>query len=632
MKRIDKAKLVIWIILGVAASVAITRFIFGLGATTNLTDNTPWGFWIGFDVMGGVALAAGGFVIAAFNYIFGVKEFHSISRAAILTAFLGYVAVVIGLLFDLGLPWNIWHVVIFWNPHSPLFEVGWCVMLYLTVLFLEFMPVVFERFPNLHLLNKIHKTLVKVRIPLVILGIMLSTLHQSSLGSLFLAMPYRLHPLWWSPIIPIIFFVSAICLGLMMVIVESMTSSFLYQKEYEKNILKKLSQYASVMISIYIIIRFADIIYRGAGIFLFDSNWGTYLFWIEMAISAFIPLIILSNPLIRSNINFLYFAALSGVIGIVFNRLNVGGLTHLNNLTEIGTFYFPSWMELSVSAGVVAFAMLMFFYFVENYKVWEKRPFEDEEGKLLEPKFDTNLVYLGPPKVANRIKFTLSFVFAFAFSFALISGEKIYGEGYEKTPVSKARGGDILYIDGNRDYYGVNFKHKFHSDTLKIQCYECHHLNKPGDKNSQCFECHNDMYLVGDAFRHNWHTSKDGANLDCFRCHSKEKSKGQEFKENPKLVMDNCFECHKDLLPEGISVVNIKTYKTPSYSDAMHNLCINCHEKRLNKDYDLAARKPTLAMCITCHPKPQAPEKQNLLFEREQKNKWVVVPSKTNLK
>ncbi len=194
MKKIDKTKLILWIILGIAASVAITRFIFGLGATTNLTDNTPWGFWIGFDVMGGVALAAGGFVIAAFNYIFGVKEFHSISRAAILTAFLGYVAEVIGLLFDLGLPWNIWHMLIFWNPHSPLFEVGWCVMLYLTVLFLEFMPVVFERFPNLSLLNKIHKALFKVRIPLVILGIMLSTLNQSSLGSLFLAMPYRLHP------------------------------------------------------------------------------------------------------------------------------------------------------------------------------------------------------------------------------------------------------------------------------------------------------------------------------------------------------------------------------------------------------------------------------------------------------
>lgn len=632
MKKIDKAKLILWIILGVAASVAITRFIFGLGVTTNLTDNTPWGFWIGFDVMGGVALAAGGFVIAAFNYIFGVKEFHSISRAAILTAFLGYVAVVIGLLFDLGLPWNIWHMIIFWNPHSPLFEVGWCVMLYLTVLFLEFMPVVLEKFPNMKLLSKIHKNLVKVRIPLVILGIMLSTLHQSSLGSLFLAMPYRLHPLWWSPIIPIIFFFSAICLGLMMVIVESMTSSFLYEKKYEKNILKKLSQYAYVVIGVYIILRFADILYRGAGVFLFDFNWGTYLFWIEMTLSGFIPLIVLGVPALRRNINLLYFSALIGVIGIVFNRLNVGGLTHLNNLTEIGTFYFPSWMELSISAGVVALAMLMFFYFVENYKVWDKKPFEDEEGKLLAPKFDANYVYLGPSKVANRVKFTLSFVIAFSLSFGLISGEKIYGEGYEKTPVFKAKGGDILFIDGNRDFYGVHFKHKFHSDTLRINCSECHHLNKPGDKNTQCYECHNDMYLSGDAFRHNWHTSSNGANLDCFKCHSSKISKGAEFKKNPKKVMENCFECHKDLIPEGSNVINIKTYKSPSYTDAMHNLCINCHENRIRFDIDLAERKPSLALCINCHPKPQAPDSRRQMFEKEQKNKWVVVPSKFNIK
>jgi Ni/Fe-hydrogenase subunit HybB-like protein len=271
MERISKVKYVLWIILGLASAVAITRFLFGLGVTTNLSDNTPWGFWIGFDVMGGVALAAGGFVIAAFNYIFGKKVMHPIARAAILTAFLGYVAVAVGLLFDLGLPWNIWHMIIYWNPHSPLFEVGWCVMLYLSVLTLEFLPVILEKFPHIKFLNALYRFLYKIRIPLVILGIMLSTLHQSSLGSLFLAMPYRLHPLWYSPIIPIIFFVSAICLGLMMVMVESMTSSYLYKKEPEKDILDKLSKYAVFMLIFYVILKFSDIIIRGAGVFLFEN-------------------------------------------------------------------------------------------------------------------------------------------------------------------------------------------------------------------------------------------------------------------------------------------------------------------------------------------------------------------------
>ncbi|MBM2816280.1 MAG: hypothetical protein HW421_3042 [Ignavibacteria bacterium] len=628
MERINRFKFVLWCILGIASAVAITRLIFGLGATTNLTDNTPWGFWIGFDVMGGVALAAGGFVIAAFNYIFGKKKFQPIARAAILTAFLGYLAVVIGLLFDLGLPWNIWHMVIFWNPHSPLFEVGWCVMLYLAVLFLEFMPVILERFPNLNILAKLHHTLNKIRIPLVVLGIMLSTLHQSSLGSLFLTMPYRLHPLWWSPIIPLIFLVSAICLGLMMVIVESMTSSYLYKKEYETHILDKLSKIASFMLLFYMILRFSDIIIRGAAPFLFVSGWGTYLFWFELIVSIFVPLIIFIIPAIRKNTTILYIGAITGVMGIVFNRLNVGGLTHLNNLSGIGTFYFPSWMEISVSLGVVSLAMLLFFYFIENYKVWDNKPIDLDSGHTAVPKFNTNYVYLGTTKVTNRIKFTFAFVFAFGLAFAAISGEKVYGEGFHKTPVTKAKGGDTLVIDGNRDNYGVQFKHKFHSDSLHITCVTCHHLNKPKDKNTQCFECHNDMYLTGDAFRHDWHTSAQGANLDCFKCHKQGNSKGKEYLHNMKSVTDSCTNCHNDLIPANSKTRLLKTYKTVSYSDAMHNLCIGCHDSLIKSDVVLKARKPDLALCSNCHIKSQPYRKDKIIFEGVQKNKWVVLPGR----
>lgn len=185
MDRVRKLKFVLWSIFGLAAAVGLVRFIKGLGSTTNLTDSYAWGFWIGFDVMGGVALAAGGFVVTMMVYIFKREEFHPFAKPAVLTAFLGYIAVVLGLLFDLGLPWNIWHMIIFWNPHSPLFEVGWCVMLYLTVLLLEFSPVPLEPFSAY---AKIRAFLIKFRLMFVILGIGLSTLHQSSLGSLFLIM------------------------------------------------------------------------------------------------------------------------------------------------------------------------------------------------------------------------------------------------------------------------------------------------------------------------------------------------------------------------------------------------------------------------------------------------------------
>jgi len=191
MNRVQNTKTVLWTLVGLAAAVGLTRFIFGLGATTNLTDATPWGLWIGFDVMAGVALAGGGFVLTAFFYIFKQEKYHSLARPAVLTAFLGYLAVIFGLTFDVGLPWNLWHMLIHWNPHSPLFEVGWCVMLYTAVLLLEFLPVPLE---NTSRWAKIREFLVKFKLPLVLLGIMLSTLHQSSLGSLFLIMPHHLHP------------------------------------------------------------------------------------------------------------------------------------------------------------------------------------------------------------------------------------------------------------------------------------------------------------------------------------------------------------------------------------------------------------------------------------------------------
>ena len=218
VERLSMLKTILWTIVGVGATVTLFRFAHGLGAATALHDTAPWGLWIGFDVMAGVALAAGGFVLAATVYICGLEKYRPFVRPAILTAFLGYTAVAIGLLYDLGLPWRIWHPMIFPQHHSVLFEVAMCVMLYLTVLALEFAPVVLEHPLFSHPLFKtVLSLLKKFTIVLIIAGIVLSTLHQSSLGSLFLITPYRLHPLWYSPIIYVLFFISAIGLGLMTV-------------------------------------------------------------------------------------------------------------------------------------------------------------------------------------------------------------------------------------------------------------------------------------------------------------------------------------------------------------------------------------------------------------------------------
>ncbi len=208
MNRILKVSL--WrglatLLLGAGAVAAYMRFTLGLGATTNLSDTFPWGLWIGFDFLG-VGIAAAGFTIVASVHLFHLHRFEPIVRPAILTAFVGYLLVILVLVIDLGRPEHFWHPLVMWNPHSVMFEITWCVICYTTVLSLEFAPVVLEKF-KITAPNKILRT---ISTPLMIFGVLFSTLHQSSFGSLYLIVPGRLHELWYSPLLPILFFISCI--------------------------------------------------------------------------------------------------------------------------------------------------------------------------------------------------------------------------------------------------------------------------------------------------------------------------------------------------------------------------------------------------------------------------------------
>ena len=213
---------VVFAVLMIAGAYATyLRVRYGLGAVTNLSDQFPWGIWIGFDILCGVGLAAGGFTLVAIVHIFNIEKYHPILRPAILTAFLGYVLVVVALLFDLGRPDRVWHPLVMWNPHSVMFEVAWCVTLYTTVLALEFAPAVFEKLGW----KKPLDWLKFISVPLMIVGVLLSTLHQSSLGSLYLIVPHKLYALWYTPVLPVFFYLSAICVGLAMTIFESWHSA-----------------------------------------------------------------------------------------------------------------------------------------------------------------------------------------------------------------------------------------------------------------------------------------------------------------------------------------------------------------------------------------------------------------------
>ena len=363
--RVFVFKGILWFFVGLAAAVAIIRFTYGLGVSTALSDITPWGLWIGFDVMGGVALAAGGFVIAAVVHIFHREKYHAAARPAILTAFLGYAAVVVGLLFDLGLPWHIWHPVIFWNIHSALFEVAWCVMLYTSVLALEFSPIVFERL-NLERARRIVRA---VSVPLVIVGVILSTLHQSSLGSLFLIVPEKLHPLWYSPLLPVLFFVSAIAAGLAMVIVESYLCQRAFNHHLEMDLLETVGRAMAVALSVYGILRLQDLARRGVLPTLRHPGYEGGMFLLEVGLGVLLPIVLLAIPKVRMKEAGLVTSAFLAVLGFVMHRLNVS-ITGMERAA--GVRYFPSWMEVAVSLALVAVGFAIFGWAVQYLPIFHE--------------------------------------------------------------------------------------------------------------------------------------------------------------------------------------------------------------------------------------------------------------------
>jgi Ni/Fe-hydrogenase subunit HybB-like protein len=359
-----------WIFVALMAGglyATYVRIVYGLGGATHLSDHFPWGLWIGFDVLCGVGLAAGGFTLAAIVHIFNIERYKPILRATILTAFLGYGLVIVALLFDLGRPYRIWHPLVMWNPHSVMFEVAWCVMLYTTVLALEFAPVVFERLGWKTPLGWMRT----VSIPLVMAGVILSTLHQSSLGSLYLIVPYKLDALWYTPLQPLFFFVSAIMVGFAMVIFESWHSSRAFGKHLEMPLLASMGRVLAVLLGVYLMMRFLDLRHRGALPLLLEQRTETYLFWLEIMLLV-LPLLLLVRRHVRTNGGALYACAVMVIFGFVTNRLNVS-ITGME--AGSGAHYVPKWTEIMVTLSIIALGFAIFHTAAKHLPVFaEEKP------------------------------------------------------------------------------------------------------------------------------------------------------------------------------------------------------------------------------------------------------------------
>lgn len=357
------------------------RFIWGIGAVTNLDNYTPWGLWIGVDVAAGVALAAGGFTSAALGHVIHREQYHAIVRPALLTAMLGYTFVAFAVFVDIGRFYYIWHPLIMWNGNSALFEVGICVMIYMSVLYIEFLPIVTERFVGrvkfphfLKSLNKpvdgllriLDKGLSKTMFIFIIAGVVLSTLHQSSLGTLMVIAGQKMHPLWQTPILPLLFLLSAVAVGFPMIIFESLLASNSFKMKPEIKILSSLGKMTAPIIGVYLAFKIGDIFVRESFKYIVVFDVPSWMFITEIAIMIRAFFMFLSKKTVNSPPR-LFIASALVIAAVLLNRINSFIIAY--NPFYNPVIYYPSFGEISVTFGCIALLILAYRAFVMIFPV-----------------------------------------------------------------------------------------------------------------------------------------------------------------------------------------------------------------------------------------------------------------------
>ena len=570
--------------MAVGLAFAAVRFLFGIGAVSNLNNQFPWGIWIGIDVASGVALAAGGFTTGAIAYVFNRPQYHAVIRPALLTAMLGYTFVVLGLLVDIGRYWNITSPMFNHNGNSVLFEVAMCVMIYLHVLYIEFIPIVAERFkgridlPGMlarfnNLLETVldisDKILGKVMFFFIIAGIVLSCFHQSGLGSLMLIAPYKVHPLWYTPILPLLFLLSAFAAGYPMVTFESIIVSKSFGRRPEMEVLTPLAKYMPVLMGVYLAVKIADMIVRGTYVYLLDGTVQTNAFIVEVLFGVILPFGLLLFNRVRRSPGWLFFASTAFVLGILMNRINVFVVSFTP--PYVIESYFPSVGEMAITVGLIAALMFLYRVFVFIFPVL---------GAL-------------PKKMSTAVLCVLAL--SVIFLQPSVNAGEIPGSGKQPLPVPDLKMPSIEDAPNVRTlnnpiineysdiYQQVRFMHRKHANVLK-DCTLCHHRmpREEGDTYG--------MPVTMDLLK-----EKEEVPAGCADCH------GRPF--NPKQL------------------------HTPSLKGAYHQLCMDCHNESEQVPH---ARGPVLysAMvrgpiartldtraptdCLACHPK-RVPEHKELV-------------------
>ncbi len=618
---------ILWFLVFWGLFAAIFRLWFGLGATTNLSDDVPWGLWKILNMVAGVALSTGGFTLGILVYVLQLKRFKPLVRMAVLVAFLGYGSSLFALLFDIGLPHRFWHPFVMWNENSFLFEVFWCVALYFTVTMLEIVPTVGQRWGS----SKIFHWLEGIAFGIVVFGISLSGLHHSSLGSLFLVTPQRLHPLWYTSLLPLLFIISAMGAGMMTIIlikilyarlydpvsvfgpVSESTACVINPQDAERKpkrvpgkempMLSSLASIAAGVLGVYLGLKIFDLFRTGAWGTLIAGTWESWLYLAELGLTAILPVVLMSIPRVRRSPSGLGWTSFAAASGLALNRLSVGIFGYFR---DAGTVYFPSLIEWVLCVGVVAAAGLIFMFAVENLPIMTE--FSRDRRSLVRmfvPSFDKISHVWHTVFTDGLRRVTLIAVFTVPFSWAILYPG--YQNPYDgETPIQPAFGLDVqrdtLLIDGDRGGVATIFAHKDHQRRLggDTACAHCHHVSLPHDRSTPCSRCHRHMAYPTKIFDHTFHIAAVAETADvsglhpenhsCRECHP---APGPKTGQNAHT----CYSCHQEdmwLIGQPDSTVNLMY--ASSFGVAMHRICIPCHQQKQD-----TADHAHLAECGTCH-------------------------------
>ncbi len=607
----------------------VLRLLFGLGASTALSDAMPWGLWKILNMVAGVALATGGFTLACAVYVLGLEKYRPLLRPAILVAFLGYGSSCFALFLDIGLPHRIWHPIVHWNHHSFLFEVAWCVMLYFTVTAIEMAPVILEKFPYPRLVHWLHRG----TIPVVITGITLSTLHHSSLGSLFLVTPSRLHELWYTSWLPVLFFVSAVGGGMMSVVLATHVYGWLKNRAPKREVLSGIAVAAAGALALLVLLKIVDVARRDAWGAVVDGSPESLLFAVEVLVGAVLPCVLVAIPTVRRSAAGLVTASSCAVGGLVLNRLNVGIFGYLGSA---GIFYVPSLPEWALSLGILSAAGLLFVLISERFDVFESA-LAPEPETLVCVSFSSG----GPQPLWQMLSrrrlshATLLPVIVIPLGALLFWDDAARGYPLQDSPVVPPMAMDAhrasLRIDGDADGDYVVFDHARHQNDLggDDSCRRCHHVFLPGDPHTPCYRCHTDMRRSRSIFDHDLHALRIGHRLTeslatdlskqpttavAASVRSAGPSAAISRPHSARLENLSCSECHASGRPRSATTAKACTMchgqdmglvgqesesftpRAIGYVDALHGKCIRCHEKE-----GPPRGKAQMAECQTCH-------------------------------